>query len=148
MSDKSCAKRIMLRSSTHQQVILSVYLDHATEKVLNVLGLPIHSKEALSACEYYSIFIEDLHKKQSSHASSKNTGLSPSLSTPAQLAKVAAGVNPLCSMSPKASLMADALVHETFIVLCEGIIQRSADAFRILISGQCKLLGHSHTWAR
>ncbi|CAM9373733.1 unnamed protein product, partial [Ectocarpus sp. 4 AP-2014] len=51
----------------------------------------------------------------------------------AQLARVAAGVNPLCSMSPKACLMTDALIHETFMAICESAVQRRPDARVITI---------------
>lgn len=112
-------------NSAHQQVILSVFLDRATETLFKRLGLPIHSKEALSACEYYSTVVEGLQHKKPAQRSSTNKDLSQSITTPAQLARVAAGVNPLCTVSPKACLMVDSLMHETFMVLCEGILRRS-----------------------
>lgn len=113
------------------QVILSVFLDHATEVLFDRLGLPIHSKEALAASEYYKTVVDGLqHIKPAQPcciiSSSSNKDLPPSLTTPAQMARIVAGVNPLCSMSPKACLMMEALVHETFMALCEGIARRYA----------------------
>ena len=105
-----------------------MFLDHATEALFDQLGLPIHSKEALAASEYYKTVVDGLqHIKPAQPccvSSNSNRDLPPSLMTPAQMARIVAGVNPLCSMSPKACLMMDALVHETFMVLCEGIARR------------------------
>ena len=105
-----------------------MFLDHATEALFDRLGLPIHSKEALAASEYYKTVVDGLqHIKPAQPccvSSNSNRDLPPSLMTPAQMARIVAGVNPLCSMSPKACLMMDALVHETFMVLCEGIARR------------------------
>lgn len=113
-----------------QQVILSVFLDQATETIFKKLGLAIHSREALSACDYYDAVIADLHQGKLSQASSKDRdGGGQALTTPAQLVRVAAGVNPLCSLSPKACLMTSALVRETFMVLCEGILRRSVHLY-------------------
>lgn len=122
------------------QVILSVFLDHATEICFRRLGLPIHSKEALASCEYYATVVDGLKQKKSAHLPSNShiagapigrdaTSNSPPehllVATPAQLSRVAARVNPLCSLSPKACLMTEALIHETFMALCEGVIRRS-----------------------
>lgn len=114
-------------------MVLSVFLDHTTETVFQRLGLPIHNKGALAGCEYYATVINGLRQKKSNLVSFHHNTTSvdgsppapPSVITPAQLARVAAGVNPLCSMSPKASLMADALVHELCMAVCEGVVQRS-----------------------
>lgn len=95
------------------------------------LGLPIHSKGALASCEYYATVIDGLQQqKKSCRLLSHNTnGASPLaerplVTTPAQLTRVAARVNPLCSLSPKACLMVEALTHEVFMALCEGVVQR------------------------
>ncbi len=122
------------------QVILSVFLDHATEICFRRLGLPVHSKEALISCEYYATVVDGLKHKKSAHLQSTNhnntrappggdaSNNSPlehlSVATPAQLSRVAARVNPLCSVSPKACLMTEALIHETFMALCEGVLRR------------------------
>lgn len=108
-----------------QQVILSVFLDHATEIFFNRLGLPVHSKEALSACDYYGTVIDDLLQRNTAQWSSTNKDMLQPLTTPPQLARVAAAVDPLCSMSPKTCLMTDALGHELLIALCKETIQRS-----------------------
>lgn len=108
------------------QVILSAFLDHATETFFRGLGLPIHSRQALSACDYYRIVIDTLREKQTAQSCKKRDLWS--LVTPPQLARVAAGVNPLCSISPKACLMTDALVHEVFMALCEGVVRMSVES--------------------
>lgn len=112
-------------SHPRHQVILSVFLDHATELCFRRLGLPIHSREALSACDYYSTVVDSLREKQRAQSCKKRDLWS--LVTPAQLSRVAAGVNPLCSISPKACLMTDALVHEVFMALCEGVVRMSVE---------------------
>jgi len=105
------------------------------------LGLPVHSKEALASCEYYATVVDGLKQKKSAHLPSNkhsNTGAPAgrdassnpplenlSVATPAQLSRVAARVNPLCSVSPKACLMTEALIHEIFMALCEGVLRRS-----------------------
>lgn len=115
-------------------MILSVFLDHATEVIFQRLGLPIHSKEALASCEYYATVIDGLQQQKKScrlpsqdHDDSGNPPADKHLSvtTPAQLARLAARVNPLCSLSPKACLMVEALTHEIFMALCEGVVRRS-----------------------
>eukprot|EP00752_Nemacystus_decipiens_P010174 g9067.t1 len=122
------------------QVILSVFLDHASEMFFQSLGLPIHSKEALASCEYYTTVVVRLQqqKKSSCLPPHSNNSASPAaeqllVTTPAQLAKVAAKVNPLCSLSPKACLMVEALTHETLMALCEGVVQRRVDTRVITI---------------
>lgn len=97
------------------------------------LGLPIHSKGALASCEYYATVIDGLQQQKKScrlpaHCDN-NSGNPPTeqllvVTTPAQLARVAASVNPLCSLSPKACLMMEALTHEIFMAVCEGVVQR------------------------
>ena len=118
-------------------MILSVFLDHATEMFFQRLGLPIHSKEALASCEYYATVIDGLQQQKKScrlPAHSNNSGYPPAeqmlVATPAQLARVAARVNPLCSLSPKACLMVEALTHEIFMALCEGVVRRSVNLNR------------------
>eukprot|EP00903_Cladosiphon_okamuranus_P009591 g9130.t1 len=122
------------------QVILSVFLDHATEMFFQRLGLPIHSKGALASCEYYATVIDGLQqqKKLCRFPSRNNNNASPPaehplVTTPAQLSRVAARVNPLCSVSPKASLMVEALTHEIFMALCEGVLKRRPDTRVITI---------------
>lgn len=95
------------------------------------LGLPIHSKGALASCEYYATVIDGLQQKKKSYRlppHRNNSDISPAeqlaVTTPAQLTKVAARVNPLCSLSPRACLMVEALTHEIFMALCEGVVQR------------------------
>lgn len=115
-------------------MILSVFLDHATEMFFQRLGLPIHSKGTLASCEYYATVIDGLQqqKKSCRLPSNGNNSANPPaerllVTTPAQLARVAARVNPLCSLSPKACLMVEALTHEMFMALCEGVVKRSVN---------------------
>lgn len=114
-------------------MILSVFLDRASEIFFQRLGLPIHSKGALASCEYYATVVDGLQQQKKScrrrATRCDKSGNPPAeqqqlVTTPTKLARVAARVNPLCSLSPKACLMVEALTHEIFMALCEGVVHR------------------------
>lgn len=113
-------------------MILSTFLDPATEILFRRLGLPVHDKNALTNCEYYNTAVANVQpkKKPNNHHDHQSAAGVPSLTTPALLTRVAAGVNPLCSLSPKACVMTGALVHEVFIALFERVIQRYVECAR------------------
>ncbi|CAN0487343.1 unnamed protein product, partial [Ectocarpus sp. 12 AP-2014] len=66
------------------QVILSVFLDHATEIFLRRLGLPVHNTGALASCEYYATVIDGLQQNKSSKPPPHNKSAS-SILPPARL---------------------------------------------------------------
>lgn len=116
----------VFRPSRQRQVILSTFLDPATEALFRRLSLPIHDRDALTNCEFYNTAVATVkpRMKQKKRHDNRNAVDIPSLTTPALLARVAAGVNPLCSLSPKACSMTGALIHEVFVALFERVIQR------------------------
>lgn len=132
-----------------------MFLDHATKVIFQRLRLPIHSKASLASCEYYATVIDGLQQKKwtrfpSTNENNSTRSSNPSsahlpVTTPAQLARVAEGVNPLCSVSPKGCLMMEALIRETLMALCEDVVRRlvSHSICRMHRTGGERKLGES-----